>query len=72
MTAAEETSRSASVIRELIPEHGWILEPRIVELAVERGITKRAVKATLLLLACGEIEAEERNGQMWIRWRSGR
>ncbi len=48
--SAAASEAAGAVIRELIPAHGWILQPRIVELA------------TLLLLACGEMcrLAEER------------
>lgn len=73
MTAlAAKSLRAVEVIRELIPTHGWILEVRVVEEAIGRGVSKRAAAATLLLLACGEIEADKRGNQMWIRWRSGR
>lgn len=72
MTALAENPRPVDIVRAAIPPLGWILQARVLEIVAEQGVTKRVAVATLLLLACGEIEAEQRGSQMWLRWRSGR
>lgn len=67
-----DTNHVLEVIRTELPEDGsWTLEAKIIEAAERRGLSRRAARAALLLLAVTDAEAKTEMGQLWVRWREG-